>query len=355
MKSNRTFTVATTLLFLSSAFASETNNGNPEYSSQANTVYSSFQDSVLIDGTGIGYGSGALYNVSATTFNGQNAVEFNIATADHVMRPMTLDALNVTLHFGTGSITFNDTNSTDTFQLFGPGAYQLPEDLAWVGVTVEESQVDAETWAVLNSFTSQNPSLGMGGSQNAQLTNYGWGLSGKYLVDDYNPNTQTHAQAALDTFTPGAQANGHVFTGVGFESESDFAAEYRGKTDRFTKTTSNGIFDYYDGFYQYNAVQWDLLDKAGYGQINSGDSGGAILDNGKIIGVNTFAFGNTYTKGGGAITGEDFYYGSIGGGLAFNAADINWLNSFIPAPEPASTLGLAALGAGLIARRRRRQ
>lgn len=341
-----------TLALSSVALASETNNGNPEYSSQANTVNSSYQDSVMLDGNK-GLGSGALYDVVAyKTAGGKNAISLNIATADHVVRPNTGAYIDVGLHFGTGTFTLNSTNSTESYQLRGPGSYQLNEDLAYVGVTITQDQTDAETWTFLNSLTSQNPTLGQGGGSGSKLTNYGYGVSGKYLVDDFNVATGTHTEVALDTFTPGAQANGHVFTGKGFESEDDFGNQYNSGIDRLTTTTSVGVFDYASTNYQYNAMEWIMQDQAGFGQINSGDSGGAILSGGKIVGLNTFAVGSTYTLANGTINGEDFYYGSLGGGIAFTGDDIKWLNGLVPAPEPASLLGLAALAIGAVSRRR---
>ncbi len=331
--------------------ASETNAGNPLYSAAPDTGF----ESIAAFSTGItgnnGSGSGALYFARQSVLGGVNTMFLDVATAAHVVDGNAGFSLN--LHNGNTIVNLGAANSSFLVQDRGPGTYNLPEDMAWMGVSVGQNQVDNATWNYLTGLTAVNGILASAlPAVQDNLTNYGFGRSGRYFYDDFDPVANTHTDAYAYTYSEGVQPNGHTFTALGFNWQSDLAARDQYGTDRLTHTISNGTFVYTDRTYKYTSVQWDFRPTVNTGQINSGDSGGAIIDNSSLVGLNTFAFGSTYTIG--AVNGEDFLYGTIGGGIAFTPADVTFLNgkanSFVP--EPSSLVALGVLAVGVLRQRR---
>jgi len=365
---SRGFAVSITLFAaIGVAFGSETNQGAPPYSSAPDSGYqniAAFSAAIGVGGVTNAGGSAVLYAAQQVNVAGVNTMFLDFATSAHVTASAGPYTFN--LHEGAGLFTLNGANSTVANPVNrGNGNYTLPEDLAWVGDSVTQNQVTPAQWAYLTALTAVNGMIASAFPKVGDtLTNFGFGRSGQYLYDDFNPVAGTHTDQHAATFTPGLQANGDTYTAEGFYWDNTLVGDQYGannaangalaNTDRFTTTVSNGVFTYTDGIYEYDAMEWDLLPTVGTGQINRGDSGGAIWNGDDIIGINSFAFGSR--SNGGAV--EKFYYGTLGGGLAFTPQDITWLDNeatVYAAPEPTTLIGLAIFGIGALARRRRRK
>lgn len=332
----------------SSALASETNLGIPEYSVAANTSTTLAAFSVSVQGNK-GSGSGALFDADLTQVNGVNAIDLCIASADHVTSGQNANLMSVGLHMGNTLFTLNNTNSGILYH--GRGN---KEDLSFVGAEVRQDQVTGAQWNFLTALVGALPGLSAyNPAAGDQLLNFGFGRSGKYLYRDTDALGNSTLETA-DTFTPGLQANGHRFTALGFEYFRGDGAGVAYGTDRDTSTVADGAFNYVSGAYDYNSVRWTFSAANGTGQINSGDSGGAIYFDGGIVGVNTYAEGTVVQKDiNGNVTQEQFTYGQRGGGLAFSKGDVAWLESqcqSVPEPSAFVVLGLGALA--LLVRRR---
>ena len=337
---------------MSVAFGSEINTGIPEYSGAPDTFNSIVAFSAGITGN-TGSGSSVLYEAQQQNVGGVATMFLDFATANHVTSGNANFGFN--LHMGNTLVNLTGANANVAAPVArGNGNYGLPEDMSWVGLTVSQNQVNNATWQFLTALTAVNGTIASALPKSGDmLTNFGFGYSGQYLYDDFNPGANTHTDQHAATFTPGLQGNGDTYTPEGFYWSNALPAADQYGTDRYMSTISNGVFTYTNGFYMYDSMQWDLQPIAGTGQINSGDSGGAIWNGDNVIGLNTYAFGVKNA----AKTQESFYYGSLGGGLAFTPQDIAWLDNqatVYAAPEPASLIGLAVLGIGALVRRRRK-
>ncbi|MHB8636451.1 MAG: PEP-CTERM sorting domain-containing protein [Fimbriimonadaceae bacterium] len=299
---------------------------------------------------GTQYGSGGLFAMNSVTKGGNAAVTLGIATADHVFT----NATNwiVSLPDGSGMVSLSSQLVAESYTARGNGNHGL-EDLGFVGLTIYQNQVGASTWNYLQTLTDVNGLLGLASpTSGLVIHNYGYGRSGEYL---------TAAGPVLTTNTP---ANV-----TGFQWSQAFPPADQGGAGigRVTNQISTGISEVNNtviaGYnYDYDAMTWALPanNPAHLGQINSADSGGPIMSfNGSMVGVNTLAKGQIN-----APNTEDFVYGDTfagtsyaGAGVAFNQGDLNFLNNsyaIVAAPEPTTMLGLALLGIGTLARRRRR-
>lgn len=351
------FCTGLVILTASACFGSETNLGNPLYSGNPSSNLSSELFSVMETHSDARFnytGSMAVFAATLSGVPGNEMLCIGLATADHVLTGV--NRWNDTFHSGAGgTLGFASSTHFGTYisrSVGYGGVTGAKEDLGFSGLMIDEDEVTAAQWSALTTLVSGAPGLATASATAGLVeTNYGWGTSGQYWVEDVT----TGKYYFMPTFTAGLQTggpfNGDTLKGVGFYSSNTMAANYQSGIDRFTNTTSNGLKTYSDGTYTYNALYWSLQNKVNYGQINSGDSGGGIISfTGSLIGVNTYAVGQVFNRG----RQEGFAYGSEGGGVGFTNDDVTWLTAewqhydavCESVPEPSE---FAAMGLGILA------
>ena len=310
------------------------------YASMAIGAGASVSDQTVADGT-FDYsvyvnmekhvGSGGLFDIELKTdrFN-QDYFQLCFVTADHVVAGDKF-----------AGIRFNGPGGTN-FSVGGAGQFSSisrlgstgKEDIAYIGVKVPTNTITAAQKTYLSGFSSKFADITPGAySVDDIFDSYGYGPSAKsYTTISGSEGFFTDFSDA--TATPGTHRNVNL------------------------KMTSSG--NYTSGIYSYDAVKWNVEKVQTRGQINSGDSGGIILNDGNWVGINTYAEGIDVVNGAGTTIGEFFKKGSEGGGLAFTGDNKKWLGDNCDSfgriadtvPEPATFI---ALGAGIAAFARRRK
>lgn len=360
MKKNRLFASALLASCVSLSLASETNfiNGAGTYTDPSvNYSTANFSAYVSLPGSS---GSAALFSAKYDDSTGEPEICLGFVTADHVMTGE--NSYSYYLHDGNHFDQLDSGSLTHEYDARGKDSrYAGNEDMGFTGFKVVQAFTDPNEWNNLLGLTQAssgiNGILGTASSTSGLVqTNYGYGLSGRYLFHD----TISGNSFTATSYTPGP-GGGENLVGDGFAWRNTYPAGLGAGTDRFTNTHSSGIVAGANiTGYQYDSLQWKVENKNGYGAISQGDSGGAILNfNGALVGVNTFTTGAVYKDGAGNVTGRDWDYGSTQGGLAFTNDDVNWLNNQFmtfcdqAAPEPLTLVAFAAGLLGLLVFRRR--
>lgn len=299
-----------TVAGLSHASMANTNTAAWDQTVAANAL----DQSVQIETT-TGLGSGGLFDRQIVNHGGVDYLMLCFATADHVVAGKTLDRINFDTNF-----SLNASGATFS-SVIGKG-FDGNQDLAFIGLMYDWSTLSGAFQTYINGFAPL--SMAAFDTNGTAVRSYGYGRTARY-------------------WTPG----GGPRAGFIWDSNLGLSGIHRYVNHTVLRTGA-----YTGGPYSYNEIGWDTSAAAGEGQINSGDSGGVILQNGTWVGVNTYAVGTTFRVG--PTDYETFAYGDDGGGLAFTQQDVDWLytncETFAAVPEPATMtlLGLAAL-----ARRRR--
>ncbi|MBL8067896.1 MAG: PEP-CTERM sorting domain-containing protein [Armatimonadetes bacterium] len=307
----------------SASFAVVGANGGDGEAYEQYVATDAMNASVRITMSGNTYGSGGLFHVGTSTVNNETYLNLCFATADHVVRPGTIDELKF-------------QGSTDKWDLVPGGLWQSSivlggadgnDDLAFVGFRAKQNDLNLDFLDFVTNIAL--PNLATPGT--GEATNYGYGSSARYLRDGNNDVSGFY-------WRPGFNAGG---------PDSNYIHHRYVKSD--VTSVSNNAYSIYD----FEAIKWQVSNATEFGGINQGDSGGMILQNGNFVGVNSY---NTYIEGN-DLNGLYRIYelGSNQGGNAFTQANIDWLNGrcmdFEAVPEP----GTLALGAGLAALALRRR
>lgn len=293
------------------------------YASMANTPTAAWDQTVAANaldqsvriGTTTGSGSGGMFDRQIINKNGTDYLMLCFATADHVVAGGTLSDITFDTNFSLNA-------AGATFQSVLGKGFDGNQDLAFIGLMYDWNSLSGAFQTYINGFAPL--SMAAFDTTGTAVRSYGYGRTARY-------------------WTPGGGPR------AGFIWDSTLGLS---GIHRYVNHTVLRTGNYAGGPYAYSEIGWDTSAAAGEGQINSGDSGGVILQNGTWVGVNTYAVGTTFRIAG--VDYETFAYGDDGGGLAFTQQDVDWLydncETFSAVPEPATMtlLGLAAL-----ARRRR--
>lgn len=276
-------------------------------------------------------GSGTLIGRrSNITINGEKYHKLSFVTADHVMNNRTLHSIGfegsqyfdlvTLLPVTVGRFSANVGAATNWEYTYSLGL----RDMGFLGVTIKYSNLTAAQNKYLEQLSPLQIGV-VGDDYRGAARSYGYGVSGTYQYD-FNFNKIGFTVTSDRPYGTHRYVNHNILRGGNVE-------------------TSGGL-------YNYGQLSWNCSSVIGEGQLAAGDSGGSLVVNGKLAGVNTYVQSTTS-----ALYGTYYAYGLHGGAYRLTDDDKTWLlqsaatyQAAVPEPATMATLGL---GVAAMLRRRR--
>ena len=267
---------------------------------------------------------------SNITIDGEKYHKLSYVTADHVMTGRTLNKIGFEGSQYFDLVTLLPVTVGRFEATVGAAAnwqydYSLGlRDMGFLGVTLKYSNLTAGQNKYLEQLSALEIGV-VGDDYRGAARSYGYGVSGTYQYD-------------------------LAFNKIGFTVTSDRPYGTHRYVNHNILRGGNAVTS--GGTYNYGQLSWNCSTVIGEGQLAPGDSGGSLVVNGKLAGVNTYVQSTTS-----ALYGTYYAYGLHGGAYRLTGEDKTWLlqsaATYQAVPEPAT---IAALGLGLatILRRRRK-